>query len=443
MKKSTLLTAALAVATLTASAQTNSLTNGAQTNNLTATETASLAKAQKALQAAHKLFSPKKAAEKAARKASKQVNTPSLTTTFKYNDGTWDYSYETEYTYDAHQNVTQTVTKSGDTYVEKYSYTYDATSPTLLVAVDHQTWNATAGSWGEAEHQLINTVTRNDDGTIKSLHIVSNGYKNETSESTINATYGSDKTLTTVDYTTTEDDETTTMTFKNIVWEQTDGDFDLTALFGDDLSPVMEGTNLIKSADVTLSADYVSIPGTFTTTYTDNGWKATMALTFSYGFYTLNMSAEYAKEYTDANGSYVYTINSDNAGDTEYEKDVVTIDEHGSTVEYVIYYGGSASDASLYGASKAEVTYDDEGRPSTDIVYYYDKTSESYVPFAKTEYEYSSADAISTVQNTTAAAQTGVYTLGGTLVSQSTDALPSGLYIVREGGKAYKMAVRR
>lgn len=418
MNKSTLLTAALAVVAMTANAQTP-------------------AQAQKAQQVVKAFFSPKKT----IKKASQQVNTPSLATNYSYNNGEWEYDNEVEYTYNVNQNITQTITKNGDNYLNKTTYTYDSTMPSFMTKVDYQEWSTSLNDWGEAENLLTNTLTRNDDGTLASVHTVSNGYNEEEGETTVTISYDDNKIAKEVDYTYTDDGTPITFKFKNLVWKKVDGDFFFDAALADDFSEFMEGNNLLESADVTMSGNGITYSGPLTTTYTDQGWGVNVNMSCTFMGYTFNVEMTFSKEYTDDNGSYIMVQAADYGTQAEYIKEVVTKDAHNSIIQDDIYYGESADDATFYSSAKADMTYDESGRPVEQIVSNYNTNTETYDPYSKTELEYTT-NGITNATIITPTFEKGIYNVNGILMGQSLETLPAGLYIVYDGSKTEKIVKR-
>ncbi len=222
-------------------------------------------------------------------------------------------------------------------------------------------------------------------------------------------------------------------------WYTTDGQI----VVINDLEEFFTGNNRLKKATVYQEGE---ITGNIEAEYQENG-------DYSYSYiYTTDPYANetYTVTYTDANGSYTKKceayedLNGDQVlTEDEFvydEEEIITIDQYGRETEAVGY-----EDGELMGGAKYDYTYSDEygSYPIEQIHYEYDIDAEEYVPFlkiiAKDFYDVAAIDDIN-IDSTDAPEE--IYNLQGIRIDASSDQLPAGLYLIKQGSKTSKVIKR-
>jgi len=408
----------------------------------------------------------------AARKAASDATLlPRHEQTYYYEDGEWveDGTFELEY--DSRGKVVQQTESYGDgatmttcEYDENGMETSKivaeddgegnfVNSSMLLKQYDGRVTSLTTSSleytWQDGDWQMISAgrtwrrdVSRDskENVTAVSLSTYYNGDFEETYRSSIG--YGDDGKATIWKYEELGYDATTgtfTMnpvyTFSNIEWKNTNGqivNFETTDFF--------VGDNRISAATVTDEED--GAEQQLTASYEENG-------NYTYRLTCSNPVFDGTCYYTvdDSNGSY--TMYAESANDTNCdgiideqdevytEKVVVKYDEHGNITEETSY-----DDGSIASALKYEYVYGnaDSDYPTEQIHYEYDADADEYVPFIKvvsTDF-IDVTDSIRTI-DAASASHTSVYNMQGIRLGDNAENLPSGLYIVRNGGHTSKI----
>lgn len=468
MRISTLFTlAALACAT----------TAGAQT------PAATLRPARKAADTFSKLSQPARHLEAPVRasRAAGAIMVP-LTEVFSYyEDGEWFEEARTTNTYnksghllktlreedgstiresyerDAQGRWTLIITETKETGDEDFSPTerreraYDPQIDDLVVKDLKYQWDGVESAWTLYSNCFERTVVRNAQGNITSVDI--NSLYQGAFEPIERTAYTYDRdglanTYVHQQYDPWYDEWSTNDEFRNIRWQNTDGQL------GREFSDYITGNNRFKSADQYENGELYA---RFTVTYKEGLPDYHLIRTKVDG----SVREEHSYVTTDAIGSFKETIiyyeDKDKDGtfsDKEkYEEyQVVTYDERGNMIEQSQYgQEESGEPIVLFNSTRYTYTYDDATDLLTsvvieDFVFDDDGVNGNYVPMMKTDYS-DYVDAVTTgIEGVSAAAPADgpavVFNLQGVAVGTSTDGLPAGLYIVRQGGKAAKVLKR-
>lgn len=220
----------------------------------------------------------------------------------------------------------------------------------------------------------------------------------------------------------------------------------------------MLGANRFKKADLySGEGEEEELVGHYEVTYAEG--KADFVVT---GISADGMEKE-VRTYTttDANGSFVeeiayYTDEDENGTLTEEEcirESLVMKYDHLGNCTLEEYHGQEmpGADDEIMGGSRTTYTYDETTGAVTEalqeeyaVIYGDDDeiVSAQYEPYAKIVYsnltDVTPVQAIEREQRGVDA----VYNLQGVAVGTSTDNLPAGIYIIREGGKAGKIVKR-
>lgn len=161
---------------------------------------------------------------------------------------------------------------------------------------------------------------------------------------------------------------------------------------------------------------------------------------------------------TDENGSYrfanymlgdMYSFTDPSDDDIYYGwYEDVTYNEHGDLVSdeyYDIDEGGSLEEAVLSEGEKHEYKYGTQGEMLEDIHSILSDGETDYTTYSRTTYGDFKAVTFSGISSATAQTTDGaaaVYSLQGAKVGTSVEGLPAGIYVVRQGGKTFKVARR-
>lgn len=323
---------------------------------------------------------------------------------------------KTETTYDEYNSpvlILKTDSEDGETWnnSEKRTYTYDSKVHDFFTERIGYNWSE--DEWVKNYSWETNSITRNDDGNIievmKSLPLASElkpAYKSVWN-------YGTDGKANEYFYYVIENDTEWSLyddlSYKDIVWEKTDGQM---TVFGD-LLDLTEGENLIKSAVVY----YNDQPdGHYLVEYSNGGHDFFVKETTN----NINeVGRTMAMETIDDNGSLRLTT-------TEYfdeEGNILTapvyidvqeaiMDSHGNMISFTekeTYEG----EEELIAATKYTYTYDANGNPMEVVSEEYDYDTEEYFPSERIVYgEY--IDVTTGVANVTAET---AWSFDGTTVS--------------------------
>lgn len=404
----------------------------------------------------------------AKRAAEGSLMLPTHEDTYLYEDGEWIDDATYDLTYDKKGNVlTQTETYETDVTKTVYEYdensmetsetvyvgetggelenssrlvrAYDGKVASLIVSSEEYTW---LDDWTliNAGRTYKREVSRDDSGNVTgtTLQDYYDGEYMDMEGSAI--TYGEDGKATTWESKRMSNYGSliTYLSFSDIVWDCTDGQI-VTLDYNDFFS----GNNRIASA--IYSDTEGGVDASVVATYGENG---------AYSYYMqpegYDMRDVYTRTADDENGSYTLVADyyTDMNGDGEYtddeidfsDKTVITYDAHGNLTSELYY-----SDDELYAGMKYEYTYNaDSDYPAEAIHYEYDERSGDFEPMLKvvsTDFV-DVATGIETVSGNYAAAPQAVYNLQGAKVASSVRQLPAGIYIVKSGNQAKKVAVK-
>lgn len=394
---------------------------------------------------------------------------PGSAAEYVYDEGGWLLIGEMKYTYDCSGNVlTETIDADGERSktvytrneygkpMEMLASVYDGATSTWIPS-QKRTWeydpvvhdfftmrrgyNYDGGQWIENFYTESNIITRNTDGNITGIEkllpldgSLLPAYKMmwHYNESTGRADeFGYYMNITGNDWILYDDTY-----YKNIVWDTTDGQ-----MTESDISDYVEGANRILSADVYYMDEldghyFVEYPTTYPGNYLI---KETTADPQQVG-----RTQELV--YTDEYGSSIFTeteyFNDEGEITTEpvYTwKEVETIDSYGNiiaTAGYEIMDG----EEMMVAAQKAEYTYNENGNPTEVVSSWYDIETGEWVIDNKVEYsDYVDASGVDNISTDESAGEHAEYfNLQGRRVLNPSQ----GLYIVRQGNKAYKVYIR-
>lgn len=211
----------------------------------------------------------------------------------------------------------------------------------------------------------------------------------------------------------------------------------------------MEGDIKLKSADFVYDG---SETGTLETTYSGN--KADMDLNIP-GYQALiryTLTSGENGGYAFESGQYQPAEVSD-ANTKQYTKIEYQYDDHGNRTlveQWLISPSQGVTDLLLVQGVKSTYTYNTENGGLQEYVTQksqYEAGAAGYVSGdyknvekgVTTEYASYTPTAIEGVENAADAKVEGVYNVNGVKVGTSLDAQPKGLYIVKQGGKSYKV----
>ncbi len=471
MKHFTLLLAAATLAITPALAQTETMTQDGKFAPLRSFKKATV------------LFSAKTTGFRAPLlRSAKQSATPvwkvSHDKQYTYDDteGTWEFAADDYYTYDANGNVTvqiqddgsekvkaetvydaagnaigqvTSISEDGDNYTpyNKKTSTYDGNTGTVT---GYESWTLDGDTWTMGYGCYKIAITRNADGNV--TKVTKTEYDNDSQEWTktdeVTYTYTAGSTGPTGCTYSGIDEDTNEYgvidVFTNMVWEKCDGQ-----LVDEQSLPAtwFWGSNLLKSATLVESGVTLNVEGK----NDENGFVMSMTSP-SNTLYLQTMEMKVNDEngsYTF--GNYLYASHSGDVskGDTDLigcayetitydEKGNITLDEaYTSDLDYMQWNPA----VELVQGMKNEYTYSDNygGEISETTTSYYDTDTEAYIPTVKVSaIEYIDlATAISDIKTDTDTS-VKVYNAQGVAVGTSTDGLPRGLYIVKQGGKTFK-----
>ena len=320
----------------------------------------------------------------------------------------------------------------------KRTYVYDPVIHTFFTERLGFDWSD--GEWTRNYTCETNEVTRNDQGNIieivKSLPYMNDmmaAYKSvwiydQTTGQANEFMYFCNYSGTPVEWELYDN-----TSYRNIIWEATDGQMTGTSLY-----EMTSGANRLKSCEV----------------YYDNELDGYLFVEYSAetpGNYLLKetfadpaiVGITSQMEIIDENGSFRLTESEyfDEDGEPTDEATYITVteatyDDHGNvTLETMTEtYDGMTE---LVAGTKAEYTYDNNGNPTELIVSDYDYDTEEYFPTSRIVYaDYTDVSAgVDNVAADNATEGYTVYNLQGILVARVSDAsgvstLPAGLYII-------------
>lgn len=368
---------------------------------------------------------------------------PGTVKSYKYNNGSYSYEMTTNYTYNTLGNVvTEKQWSDENGMVQILANEYDNVEPDFVTKTTATIYETPASTTPYSETvELRRDVTRNDKGQVTQ---VENWTANDTNtglelDSKVTFEYGADgkaNKISTTEYDSEEGDMTITM--NNIVWEEYNGD--LLSIFGsDNLDNIfMEPDNLLKSADLEMTLDDMTVIGSATGTYTDNKSELTMSF-YMFGMSVMDMTI--SMETTDDNGSFVSNITTSSMGESaDLVSTEVVCNDKGDVVKNTSY-SGTGDARKIVESNEYEYSYNSTtGLIDYTIVSDYDTDTKAYQPLYKLEYsDYVDVTGINGVAANTADGKTAVYNMQGMCVGNSLHNQPSGMYIMKQGGKSVKV----
>ena len=409
----------------------------------------------------------------ASRSDAAKIWRPVSTADYMYEEGEWILMGETTFEYDARGNATRqtvndggylsvvTLTYNDDNMVTerletegeeggdlvnsaKRTYVYDSVVKDFCI--ERMGYNWADDGWVKNFYCETNKITRNTDGNI--TEIIKSLPLGEDLTPAYKCIWHYDATTGKADeyyyYTNTNGAvtlwEPSEVSYKNIVWQNTDGQMTK------DFLELFEGANRLSSAEAYYEGE---LDGHIFATYSGENDYTVKNTTID----PSEVGEMLVRETIDDNGSYRISIFSyvdedDNIVEEPFSSEVetVTIDEHGNIIEDRLEstYG---DEPPITASEKYEYTYDDNGNPTEMITSVYDEEAEDFVPQSKTVYsDYidvtSGTSGIENIIADGADQSVEVYNLNGVKVADSLNGLDNGFYIVRHGSSVSKVAVK-
>lgn len=381
---------------------------------------------------------------KAAAKATTEggVWRPGKAVVYEYNNSAWSKQYDQTFTYNTAGYILTDEKSYDNGSATLTTNTYDSLLPSYLTLTTESSRSSATEAWSEPTVTLRREVTHDSEGRITSV----TEYADEDSDSptTLTVKYDNDGKACELSMSQYDSDAgNSTITMSNIKWQDYnyDGLFSFFSSDSEDFGLTGDEAGKITSADLSVSTYGMSLSGTLTGTYTDEGYNQTFSLTY-YGMSI--MSVKYDMAYTDANGSCVATsvIKTQGSG-TTCERQTITMDDHGYCTALLIESGYSTDNLSTREGYTYDYTYDN-GRIAEVVTNEWAADGEPYTPMIKTVYsayaDVAASIGTATFQHNDAA--TAVYTLDGCRVGTTTKNLTKGIYIVRQGTSAKKVTVK-
>ncbi len=365
---------------------------------------------------------------------------PGTVKEYQYTGSTMEYTLTRNFTYDQYGNVLSTTWCDADGVKTGTKYKYDTVETSYLVLRTQESYASAVDR--EPEHIYVDKrtdVTRNNKGQLTGIAYYgpNNSYTGLVDEGKIDITYGSDGKANSISMTMYDEDGNMAITLKDIIWETYNGN--LLGMLDEYMEKsVFDSGNLIKSANVSMMGDGMEIAGTATGTY--NGPERELALSFEYYGMTMAETSFYYKS-TDDNGSYITIEKSSTMGTPpEAYGETVVYNDRKDIIEESESEGTSADDLAVQESKKYEYTYNEStGLADYCFVKKLDKTSGNYNPSQKLEFSNYKEIGAGITTATAATGKTAVYNTNGIYAGSSTANLPSGLYIVKQGAKSFKI----
>lgn len=359
------------------------------------------------------------------------------------------------YTHDAEGRQTSVIVEYGSEDwgeyqpSEKIVKSYDPIAKDFNVEHAKYTWDQVEQDWVMTDGSNFRDVERNADGNITSI-IIKSYFTHVAAivpHTKTTITYGADGKADSYSIQSASDHNATTgvttwgraNTYKNIQWQDTDGQL------YQDVNTMLIGPNRMKYAELYKGSTHA---GTLKVTYVEG--KPDFEAVIDY---TVGTKKKEIHSYVslDDNGSYreQFVIHNDGDENGEItEKEISTeyaerkCDEHGNELSFERYYDGE-----LGAGNRFTYTYDADGNLTEMIGEDWTPTYNSIGQLISGEYTYGHRIVYGDYQNVNTSIATAlpndgtllVYNLHGTLVATSTDNLPAGIYVVRQGGKTFKL----
>lgn len=370
---------------------------------------------------------------KVQKSAEKLVPVHSIT--YDYDGTNNSYLYESDYTYNADGTLATEVQREQKTLRNRISHTYDPVATSFLTLTTQAAYDATTQTWGDEQTTYRYDITRNADGQITKMVEYDTDEEELTADVTIDITYLSDGTPDVMTVTMVDDlMGDVELTLSGITWTETTGQIaDVGTVFS-----LISGGKQVEKATMGLTLMGLPLSGPLSLTYAGDG-SISGGVSLAY-FGTTYMSFTLNQTLTDAYGSYQLDVAASSMGEKSYSRTQVTIDDHGNTTQSDEFEGTTADDLEKIDSEKTEYSYVEFSGVTTVINYMWDEDTDTHTPYQKVIYD-EFATGIQSATSPTASAPR-VYSLGGTLLGTSTDALPAGTYIVRQGDHAVKVVKR-
>ena len=383
-----------------------------------------------------------KAILKSAAADSKKL--PGTTKLYQYNNGDWTYYMTTNCTFDQYGNVSTTKTWSDENGMMQITTNkYDNVETSFLVSQTQSTYDSPTAT--TPTYEFMNRrvdVTRNEKGQVTKVEDweANDTYTGLELETAVSLEYGSDDKINKIIISSYDDNEEMKVTLNDVVWKEYNGK--ILSTIGTDLENIIaDPKNLIESASAEMSAEGMDIKGNLTSDYSTEG-KRELSLSMSYLGMTV-ASCKFYYEQTDDNGSFINRSSISFMGEAdEIESVTVKYNDKKDIVEETISEGKSIASLKTSSSTQYDYTYNEEtGLADYMILKELDLDTNTYNPNSK--YVYSDyQDVASGISNAAANVNTGktaVYNTQGMYVGNSTDKLSDGLYIIKQGGKTFKM----
>ena len=383
-----------------------------------------------------------KAILKSAAADSKKL--PGTTKLYQYNNGDWTYYMTTNCTFDQYGNVSTTKTWSDENGMMQITTNkYDNVETSFLVSQTQSTYDSPTAT--TPTYEFMNRrvdVTRNEKGQVTKVEDweANDTYTGLELETAVSLEYGSDDKINKIIISSYDDNEEMKVTLNDVVWKEYNGK--ILSTIGTDLENIIaDPQNLIESATVEMSVEGMDVKGNLTSDYSTEG-KRELSLSMSYLGMTV-ASCKFYYEQTDDNGSFINRSSISFMGEAdEIESVTVKYNDKKDIVEETISEGKSIASLKTSSSTQYDYTYNEEtGLADYMILKELDLDTNTYNPNSK--YVYSDyQDVASGISNAAANVNTGktaVYNTQGMYVGNSTDKLSDGLYIIKQGGKTFKM----
>ncbi len=370
---------------------------------------------------------------------------PGKSVVYEYGTDSWNKQYDHEFTYNAAGYILTdeaTATNGSSTLTTN---TYDSYLPSYVTLTTEITRADASSAWGEPTVTLRRDITHDSEGRITSVteYDGSSDDANADDPTTLTVEYDSEGKACKLSMSQYDSDAgNSTITMSNIKWQDYnyEGLFSLFSSDSEDFGITGNEAGKITSADLSVSTYGMTLSGTLTGNYTDEGYEQAFSLKY---LVMSIMSVTYNVAYTDANGSCVATSVIKTQNGTDCERQTITADDHGNYTAMLFESGSSTDNLSTREGYTYDYTYDN-GRIAEVVTSEWAGDGEPYTPMTKTVYSaYTDVAAgIGTATFKPADAATAVYTLDGCRVGTSTKNLGKGIYIVRQGSSAKKITVK-
>lgn len=399
---------------------------------------------------------------------------PCKTTSYDYVNGAWQWDETTLTEYNSKGYVTATVTEDGDGKIRTEN-TYDDKLDGFVTKVTEYTWDAATSTWTNPTVVMSVELTRDEKGhvTKETIYSLDKDTKTLVNEGEYNFVYDS-KTgelyslSTVIEEKDEESGEVTSVPLLISVqkWYKYNPnkifDLGISDLEGDMLG---DTENMIEKGTISITVMNIPIIGTIRGEYTDT--KSTITVKLN-GILNVTMSNEKLDDYGSNRTDMTISSGTYN---TMVETITETNNEHGDCIKVV---SEQASTTGAKAAGIGDIDTDMDGNYTLTMDYEYlettskpaydfmtgnngfikksmvvnrlDAQTNTFSPIQKVTYdEYvdyvSGATGIDKVTGNASENQNKTfYRLDGTKVGNQLNSGEKGVYIVKEGGRTYKVA---